>query len=59
MQITRNDVDTNAGPSDWFTGSVFVDPVAAPSVASRIGAASVHFTRGARAAWHAPDLVER
>jgi quercetin dioxygenase-like cupin family protein len=52
MQITRNTLETSPGPSDWFTGSVFVDTVAAPSEASAIGAASVHFTPGARTAWH-------
>jgi quercetin dioxygenase-like cupin family protein len=52
MQITRNNLATNPGPSDWFTGSVFVDTVAAPSDGSQIAAASVHFTPGARTAWH-------
>src|SRR3954447_12424979 len=52
MQITRNTLDTNPGPSDWFTGSVYVDTVATPSDDSRIGAACVHFTPGARTAWH-------
>jgi quercetin dioxygenase-like cupin family protein len=52
MQITRNGRDTVAGPSDWFTGSVFIDPVAAPSDGSRVSASSVHFTPGARTAWH-------
>ena len=52
MQITRNTLETNPGPSDWFTGSVFIDAIAAPSATSRIGAASVHFTPGARTAWH-------
>jgi quercetin dioxygenase-like cupin family protein len=52
MQITRNSLDTGAGPSDWFTGSVYVDPITAPSGDWRIGAASVHFTPGARTAWH-------
>jgi quercetin dioxygenase-like cupin family protein len=52
MQITSNNLDTNPGPSDWFTGSVFVDTVASPTAGSRIGAASVHFTPGARTAWH-------
>jgi quercetin dioxygenase-like cupin family protein len=52
MQITRNNLDTNPGPSDWFTGSVFVDTVAAPSEGSQVGAAAVHFTPGARTAWH-------
>jgi quercetin dioxygenase-like cupin family protein len=52
MQITKNSLDTNAGPSDWFTGSVYIDSVAAPSGASRLQASSVHFTPGARTAWH-------
>jgi quercetin dioxygenase-like cupin family protein len=52
MQITRNDTDTTPGPSDWFTGAVYLDPVAAPSGASRLSATSVHFTPGARTAWH-------
>ncbi|MDE3025570.1 MAG: cupin domain-containing protein [Acidobacteriota bacterium] len=52
MQITRNSLDTGAGSSDWFTGSVFVDAITAPSGDWRIGAASVHFTPGARTAWH-------
>ena len=52
MQITRNSLDTSPGPSDWFTGSVYIDAIAAPSEESRLGAASVHFTPGARTAWH-------
>ena len=52
MQITRNSVETTPGPSDWFTGAVFIDAVAAPSGPSRLAAASVHFTPGARTAWH-------
>jgi quercetin dioxygenase-like cupin family protein len=52
LQITRNSVETNPGPSDWFTGSVFIDAVATPSGASRLSASSVHFTPGARTAWH-------
>jgi quercetin dioxygenase-like cupin family protein len=52
MQITRNSIATNAGPSEWFTGSVFVDTVATPSGQSRLTASSVHFTPGARTAWH-------
>lgn len=31
---------------------MFVDPVATPSEDSQIGAAAVHFTPGARTAWH-------
>ncbi|MEA2643996.1 MAG: hypothetical protein QOG08_1022 [Chloroflexota bacterium] len=52
MQITRNGIDTMAGPSEWFTGAVFVDAVATPAGASRLSASSVHFTPGARTAWH-------
>jgi quercetin dioxygenase-like cupin family protein len=52
MLITRNSVDTAAGPSDWFTGSVYVDAVAAPSGDSHVSASSVHFTPGARTHWH-------
>ena len=52
MQITRDNLETNRGPGEWFTGSVFIDTVAAPSDASAVGAASVHFTPGARTAWH-------
>ena len=52
MQITRNDTATTPGPSDWFKGTVYVDNVAAPSDASRLSASSVHFTPGARTAWH-------
>jgi quercetin dioxygenase-like cupin family protein len=52
MQITRNGLDTTAGPADWFTGSVYVDSVAAATADSRLSASSVHFTPGARTAWH-------
>jgi len=52
MHITRNSIDTNAGPSEWFTGRVYVDTVATPSEQSRLSASSVHFTPGARTAWH-------
>jgi quercetin dioxygenase-like cupin family protein len=53
MQITRNTIETMAGPSEWFTGAVYVDTVAAPSNGSRLSASSVHFSPGARTAWHA------
>jgi quercetin dioxygenase-like cupin family protein len=52
MQITRNSLDTAAGPEDWFTGAVYVDTVAAPSDGSRLFTGNVHFTPAARTAWH-------
>jgi len=52
MEITRNGIPTATGPSDWFTGTVYLDPLAVPSGSSRLSATSVHFTPGARTAWH-------
>jgi hypothetical protein len=31
MRLIRNGVNTMVGPSEWFTGSVYVDAVAAPA----------------------------
>jgi quercetin dioxygenase-like cupin family protein len=45
-------METTKGPSDWFTGDVYIDAVAAPSGPSRVSASAVHFTAGARTAWH-------
>ncbi len=52
MQITKNSLATTAGPSDWFTGAVYIDTITMPSSGSRLTASSVHFTPGARTAWH-------
>jgi quercetin dioxygenase-like cupin family protein len=52
VQITKNTNATSPGPADWFTGAVFVDSIATPTAPSRLAAASVHFTPGARTAWH-------
>jgi len=49
LQITRNTLETTRGASESFTGSVFVDQIAA---VEPLGAAIVHFTPGARTAWH-------
>lgn len=52
MKITRNSLETMAGPADWFTGNVYVDSVAAPASGSQVSASNVHFAPGARTAWH-------
>lgn len=52
MQITRAGPDSQRGPAEWFTGEVWLDPIAAPPLPSRLRALSVHFTPGARTAWH-------
>ena len=45
-------LDTTVGPGDWFTGAVYIDAVAAPTPGTRLTASRVHFTPGARTAWH-------
>ena len=52
MQITRNTVETVSGPGDWFTGAVYLDPVAVAAGPARLSATNVHFSPGARTAWH-------
>jgi len=52
MQITKNSIATRQGPSEWFTGAVYIDTVSTPTGDSRLNASSVHFTPGARTAWH-------
>lgn len=52
MEITRATIGTQAGPEDWFTGTVHIDAVAAPAASSTVAAAWVHFAPGARTAWH-------
>jgi quercetin dioxygenase-like cupin family protein len=52
MQVTKNALETRIGPAEWFTGKVYLDTVAAPTSSSRVHAMAVHFTPGARTAWH-------
>ena len=52
MQITRNQLPTVKGPAEWFTGDVYLDTVAEITEESRCAAAMVHFSPGARTAWH-------
>lgn len=52
MKITRSSVETFKGPAEWFTGDVYVDAVANPEASSRVSGSNVHFTPGARTAWH-------
>jgi quercetin dioxygenase-like cupin family protein len=52
MEVSRNHGKTTAGSSDWFTGAVFIDPIVSPEGDSRVSVSEVHFTPGARTAWH-------
>ena len=56
MQITRNTLETGPGPADWFTGTVLIDTITSPDGDWNLGAAAVHFTPGARTAWHTHPL---
>jgi quercetin dioxygenase-like cupin family protein len=56
MRLTRNSLETAPGPSEWFTGKVFIDTLATASEPSRLAATSVHFTPGACTAWHTHTL---
>jgi quercetin dioxygenase-like cupin family protein len=56
MQITRSGIDTRKGDADYFSGDVYVDAVASPSAPARVQANLVHFTPGARTAWHTHPL---
>jgi quercetin dioxygenase-like cupin family protein len=47
---------TAKGPADWFTGDVYIDRVAQGEAPSRLNVNAVHFTPGARTAWHAHSL---
>ena len=47
---------TAKGPSDWFTGDVYIDAVAEAHGGSPAMVAFVHFTPGARTAWHSHSI---
>jgi quercetin dioxygenase-like cupin family protein len=44
------------GPTDWFTGTVRIDPLFQASAPMRTFGASVTFEPGARTAWHTHPL---
>jgi quercetin dioxygenase-like cupin family protein/ketosteroid isomerase-like protein len=57
MQITRNGTQPSGkGPSDYFTGTVRIDPIITAPDPARVAAASVTFEPGARTAWHTHPL---
>lgn len=45
-------IATTKGSSEWFTGDVFVDPIAQGQGESPMSVGSVHFTPCAHTAWH-------
>jgi quercetin dioxygenase-like cupin family protein len=47
---------TVAGPRDWFTGDVWIDSLAQGHGPSPLSLGAVHFTPGARSAWHSHSI---
>jgi quercetin dioxygenase-like cupin family protein len=57
MNITRAGSQPSAmGPSDWFTGTVRIDPLFQAPPPARVAGAAVTFEPGARTAWHIHPL---
>jgi quercetin dioxygenase-like cupin family protein len=57
MEITRVGTrPSGKGPSDWFTGTVRIDPLFGAHAPGRAVGANVTFEPGARTAWHTHPL---
>jgi len=57
MDITRSGSQpSDKGPSEWFTGTVRIDPLFRAPDPARVAGASVTFEPGARTAWHVHPL---
>lgn len=47
---------TSPGPQDWFTGEVWIDPITSGHGSEPVSLGHVHFSPGARTAWHAHSV---
>jgi quercetin dioxygenase-like cupin family protein len=57
MEIhTAGSRPTRRAPSDYFTGTVWQDPIIAAPAPARLNATRVTFEPGARTAWHSHPL---
>ncbi|SDO89676.1 Cupin domain protein [Rhodoferax sp. OV413] len=57
VRVTRCGAQpSGAGPADWFSGTVRVDPLFVPTEPARASGALVIFEPGARTAWHSHPL---
>ncbi len=54
MEISRK-APTAKGPAGTFTGDVWIDPITRGLPPSQLNVAAVHFSPGARTAWHSHD----
>ena len=53
MKLTKSGLDTMpVGPSAWLDGNVYIDVVSMPGPDTSVMGGIVHFTPGARTAWH-------
>ena len=46
------------GPANWFTGQVWIDPIASGHGPAPLSLGNVHFTPGARTAWHSHAIAQ-
>ena len=57
MEIIRaGTAPSGKGPTDWFTGTVRIDPLFNPIDKARVQGAQVTFEPGARTSWHTHPL---
>ena len=57
MDIKRSGTQpSGVGPSEWFAGTVRIDPLHSAPDPARVAMASVTFEPGARTAWHTHPL---
>ena len=57
MEIKQNGSQPSGkGPSEWFAGTVRIDPLIAAPAPARVVGVSVTFEPGARTAWHTHPL---
>ena len=57
MKIARSGSQPSAkGPTDWFSGTVRIDPLFTTTAPARAAGAAVTFEPGARTAWHTHPL---
>jgi quercetin dioxygenase-like cupin family protein len=54
--IAVGSVPSRRAPSDWFTGTVWQDPIIETQAPARLQAVTVRFEPGARTAWHTHPL---
>lgn len=46
------------GTANWFTGDVWIDPIASGHEPNQLSLGNVHFTPSARTAWHTHTIAQ-